>query len=665
MSGILALHHLDSRQVDPTDVQDMASLLQRRGPDGTGLWHEGPVGLGHTLLATTPELAFERQPVVDHASGCAITADVRLDNRDELLATLRLADGTDSIGDAGLILAAYLKWGDACAERLLGDFAFALWDPRARRLFCARDHMGMRPFYYHHTPGKLLAVASEPRAILVLERVPYRINEGRIADYLVNELEGIDKTSTFFEEVFRLPPAHTLVATDQGVSIRRYWTLEPGDELHLPSHEAYAEAFLEVFTEAVRCRLRSVGPVGAMLSGGMDSGSVVAVGRNLLAAEGHGPLRTYSAVGPDPATCVETRTIHAALTMDGLAPTLVRHDRLEELMPELDLLTWSLDEPFDDHMTLVRAVYLAAHRDGLKVVLDGVAGDTVLADGGYLMRLIRAGRWIKAYREAQGQNRFYGGAYPAWREFVRNARSALTPNKVRLALRRHTQHFRMRLRVTRRVRESHIRPSFADQVDLAARLRRLGSHALPNPHARIGVVRANVIDHPYLLVGRERYDRVGSAVGIEPRDPFMDRRVIGLCLRLPGHQAMRDGWPKAILRHAMSALLPPEVVWRAGKQHLGWAFTAALERAPETRCRQNPPRDADDARAYVARDRVAAVDGGSSAVVGVTRSDDRHWEIAHLAAWVRAFRDRPQPVGTPLRTMRQGGHTRSASEQAP
>ena len=353
MSGILALHHFDGRPVEPTDLRDMASLLERRGPDGTGLWHEGPVGLGHTLLATTPELAFERQPVVDHASGCAITADVRLDNRDDLLAALRLTDRADSVGDAGLLLAAYLAWGDACVERLLGDFAFALWDPRARRLFCARDHMGMRPLCYHHTPGKLLAVASEPRAILVLERVPYRINAGRIADYLVNELEGIDKTSTFFEGVYRLPPAHTLVATDQDVRIECYWTLEPGDELLLPSDEAYAEAFLEVFTEAVRCRLSSVGPVGAMLSGGMDSGSVVAVARGLLTAESRGPLRTYSAVGPDPATCVETRAIHAALTMDGLVPRMVRHDRLDELMPELDELTWNLDEPFDDHMTLV------------------------------------------------------------------------------------------------------------------------------------------------------------------------------------------------------------------------------------------------------------------------------------------------------------------------
>ena len=158
-------------------------------------------------------------------------------------------------GDAGLALAAYLEWGEGCVEHFLGDFAFAVWDPRHRRLFCARDHMGMRQLIYHHSPGRFFAFATEPRAILVLPQVPYRINEARIADYLVEELEGIDKTSTFFEEVYRLPPAHTLTVTPEGMRQRRYWALEAGPELRLASDDEYAEAFLEVFTEAVRCRL--------------------------------------------------------------------------------------------------------------------------------------------------------------------------------------------------------------------------------------------------------------------------------------------------------------------------------------------------------------------------------------------------------------------------
>src|SRR5690606_3709640 len=132
--------------------------------------------------------------------------------------------------------------------------------------------------------------------------------------------------------------AHALTVPASGMRSRKYWELHAGPLLRLPSDEAYSEAFLEVFTEAVRCRLRSAGPAGSMLSGGMDSGSVVAIASDLLAAQGRGPLPTFSAVGPDPGSCVETRAIHASLTMTGLAPTLVDHTRLDELAPDLERL---------------------------------------------------------------------------------------------------------------------------------------------------------------------------------------------------------------------------------------------------------------------------------------------------------------------------------------
>lgn len=281
MSGICGLFNLDGAPVAAEDLPGMAALLARRGPERCGAWQAGPVGLGHTLLATTPEAALERLPLEDPTSGCVVTADARLDNRGELLQALGLSDRAAVTGDGQLILAAYLRWGMACLERLRGDFAFALWDPRAMRLFCGRDHFGVRPLVYHHGPGRFFAFASEPRAVLVLPQTPYRINQGRIANHLVTQLEGIDKTSTFFEEVFRLPPAHALLVSPEGVRLWRYFSLEPGPELRLSSNEAYAEAFLEVFTEAVRCRLRGAATVGSMLSGGMDSGSVVAVARGL------------------------------------------------------------------------------------------------------------------------------------------------------------------------------------------------------------------------------------------------------------------------------------------------------------------------------------------------------------------------------------------------
>jgi asparagine synthase (glutamine-hydrolysing) len=573
MSGILGLFNQDSAPVTATELTRMASLLTRRGPDRTGIWHAGAIGLVQTLLATTPELALEHQPFRHAESGCVISADVRLDNRPELLANLGIdAERAPRIGDAEVILTAYLTWGEACVEHLLGDFAFAIWDPRRQSLLCARDHFGMRPLYYHHTPGRFFAFASEPRAILVLPRVPYRINESRIADFLVSQLEGIDKTSSFFEEVYRLTPAHVLTVTPDAMKQRRYWTLEPGPELRLSSSEAYAEAFLEVFTEAVRCRLRSAGSVGSMLSGGMDSGSVVAVARGLLAEEGRGPLPTFSAVGPDSEHCVETRTIRAAITMEGLAPHLISYAELQPWLPELQELTWDADEPFDAQMTLVRTLYLAAHRRGIKVMLDGVAGDLVLGEGSYLARLLRRGRWRTAYREAVAQNRFWGGAYPAWRELYHAARSALVPHLVR----RLAAPLRARQRLRREMPDSPICPRFAERIRLGERLESLGRHGSSGVSQSYSLERAQAIEHPYLTVGRERYDRVASAVAVEPRDPFLDLRLVDLCLSLPGEQRLADGWPKVVLRRAMAGRLPEAVRWRRGKEHLGWLFNTAL-----------------------------------------------------------------------------------------
>jgi asparagine synthase (glutamine-hydrolysing) len=640
MSGIFGLFNQDGAPVRGVDLAAMASLLERRGPDRTGTWHEGAIGLGHTLLATTPELVFEHQPLRHAESGCVISADVRLDNRAELLASLGIAaERAASVGDAEIILTAYLTWGEPCVERLLGDFALAIWDPRRRTLFCARDHFGMRPLYYHHTPGRFVAIASEPRAILVLPQTPYRINEGRIADFLVSQLEGIDRTSTFYEEVYRLPPAHTVTVTPEGMQQRRYWTLEPGPELRLPSNEAYAEAFLDVFTEAVRCRLRSVGPVGSMLSGGMDSGSVVAVARGLLAEEGRGPLPTFSAVGPNPETCIETRTIHAALTMCGLDPYIVSRGQLDGLMPELEELTWNLDEPFDNHMTLPRAIYLAAHRQGLKVLLDGIGGDLVLSDASHLSRLVRAGRWLAAYREAAGQTAFYGNGYPVRRQLHLSARTAFIPNPFRRLGRRLLGHRRLE----RVVRESMINRGFAGRVSLAERLKVLYDHRPSGLLPSYGVERAQVIEHPYVAVGRERFDRVAAAVAIEPRDPFLDRRVATFCLALPGEQTLSGGWPKAILRHAMTGRLPDAVRWRRGKEHLGWSFTMALMDRMRDRMRLGIEGHSDVIALYLDADKLREA-CQSYFAAGDSAHAERVYDAAHLGSWLRGHGDRPRPL---------------------
>lgn len=634
MSGILGILNLDGAPAATTDLAAIASLLERRGPDGTGLWSEGSAGLGHTRLTTTPELAFEHQPVAHVASGCVITADVRLDNREELLGALGLSGPSGDHGDAGLILEAYLAWGEACVNRFLGDFAFAIWDPRRRAMFGARDHFALRPFYYHHTPGRCFVFASEPRAILVLPQVPYQINEGRIADCLVPSLEWIDNTSTFFEHIYRLPPAHAVTVTAEGMNVRRYWTLEPGPELRLSSNEAYAEALREVLTEAVRSRLRGAGRVGSMLSGGLDSGSIVAVASGLLLADARPPLPTFSGVGPDPDTCIETRTIHTALAMEGLEPHLVDYTALESLMPELEELSWNLDEPFDFSMVLLRAMYLSARRQGVRVLLDGAGSDLVWNEGTYVLRLFRQGHWVRAWREAWRREQFFGFRQPLAGP-LRSARAALTPDVVR--------RLKRRLLATRRaesmVRQSIISPEFARRVGLGDRLEKLDQSYGIEWKSDLRQEHAASI-HPNVTGGVERYGRVASAVGVEPRDPFLDRRVVAFGVSLPGDQLLDGGWPKAILRRAMAGRLPDDVRWRRGKPHLGWTFVTALAKARVARMQAEEVRVWEALRPYVDR---AALQAAWRGHFDDGDPDDaaRVFGALNLSAWLEGAAGRP------------------------
>src|SRR5690625_2153589 len=214
----------------------MAASMAHRGPDGISAWADGPVGLAHCAMHTTPEAEHERQPLADPLSGCVITADARIDNREELLRILRPtpSDG-EVITDVDLILAAYLRWGTSAPEHLVGDFAFAVWDPREQHLFCTRDHIGIKPFYYH-LDGKTLYFGSEIKAIRSVAGPGFDINEERVAEFIAKQ--AISPDSTFFVNIYRLPSSHSLVVrTDGRHDIKRYWALDPDKETAFATDE--------------------------------------------------------------------------------------------------------------------------------------------------------------------------------------------------------------------------------------------------------------------------------------------------------------------------------------------------------------------------------------------------------------------------------------------
>lgn len=160
MSGITGIYHLDGRPVDPALLRRMTDIIGHRGPDGAGYWLDGPVGLGHRMLHPTPESLRETQPLLDETGNLCLTLDGRVDNREELRTALE-DKGTKlrTDTDAELVLQAYECWGEECPKKIIGDFVFVIWDGRMRQLFCARDPLGVKPFYYY-TDGRTFLYGS-------------------------------------------------------------------------------------------------------------------------------------------------------------------------------------------------------------------------------------------------------------------------------------------------------------------------------------------------------------------------------------------------------------------------------------------------------------------------------------------------------------------------
>jgi len=572
MSAVVGLYCLDGRAADRVYLDRMVESVAHRGPDAAGVWRDGPIGLGHRMLWTTPESLDEQLPLMNALGNVIVTADARIDNRDELVAALGVERGRlGEISDGELILRAYERWGEDSPKRLLGDFAFAVWDARRRTLFCARDHCGVKPFYYYQSE-KTFLFASEVKALLGTGEVPRRLNQVRVADYLAGIFD--DQASTFYRGVFRLPAGHSMTVCRDEARVRPYCRLDPSREIRLGSDEDYADAFRERFNEAVRCRLRSVFQVGSLLSGGLDSSSIVSTARRMLGQAGDRQLHTFSAVFPglpevDLKQIDERRFVDAVLAMGDLTPHYVRADRLSPLH-DLDRVFWHEDEAcLTPNLYMHWALYGAAHRQDVRVLLDGIDGDTTVSHGlEYLGELARGGKVAALGREVMALSRRHKQA--PRRILWQFGLSPLVPAPAK--------------RIWRTVRRGHprpwglntvINPAFARRVGLAERAEAVqGKRETPARSARENHWRE--LNSPLLPYALEVADKAAAAFSLEPRYPFFDRRLIEFCLALPAEQKLRQGWTRFVMRRAMAAVLPDDVCWRTGKANLSPNFKRRL-----------------------------------------------------------------------------------------
>ncbi len=558
--------------------------LARRGPDGQHIWTQTTVGLVYAALHSTPESLNERQPRSLDGK-IWITADARIDNRHELR-TLLASKGTyisRLASDTEYILRAYDMWEQNCVAYLIGDFAFAIWDTRQNTLFCARDHLGVRLFYYYDD-HRMFVFGSEMSGILALLPVKPSIFEPRIADYLVQELEGIDTTCTFYDGIRRLPPGHAIVVHEGKVSINNYWRMQAQPAIRYRHDAEYAEGFLEKFSEAVRCRLRAASPsqVACMLSGGLDSSSIVGIARDYYRQEGLGNFRALSALAhAEDKTDIESHFINVVLAEGHLESIAIRPDEIEKYSEELSYLLENTTDLYDHWMQVPQLMYILAQKHNIKVVLTGIGGDEFAGlPPSYPSYLLRAGHFRRALNEIQGLHRFYSRASTdTVTDAIRYAYHAFTPAKIHL-LRQRLMSQRW---YSRALERTVIRPSFAERINLHERLLRLWETTNPVRHPNLLSEQLGLVHHPYLAAGLERYNRVGSAYGVETRHPYTDKRLIEFLLAIPPEQLTCDGLPKILVRRTMNNVLTDEVRFRRGIQHLGWQFQTAQFQLESTR----------------------------------------------------------------------------------
>ena len=545
MSGFVGILQRDRRPIDAARFGALAGSLAFRAPDGTRTWHLHGIGLAHARLVTDPARDGEPQPLaLDDRFW--IAGHVHLDARDELIGLLCHSERSEEsrhASDAALVLRAYRAWGDACLDRLHGDFAFALWDEREQRLFCARDRFGVRPFFY--AAGADAFVFGNTLECLRRDRaVDLRLDEAAIADYLVfGHLREPERS--FFAGIRRLPAAHSLVATAGSVTVRRYWSLPVEDELRHRDPREYVGEFAALLGRAVADRAPP-GSVALHLSGGLDSGCIgAALAGKFPGAAAHGAAHGFC-IGWNSAF-EDPEPGFARLSAQALGLPLSIHEEPDcEPLKGWDDFARIEPEPSYDiyrQLTVDSLAPVAAHA---RVALDGQGGDEVF------QREYVLDEWRRA---------------PLFRLLGDVARTfAATGTRPPLGLREQPASASI---------PEWLDPRWRNELGLDERLHRLGAdvpdRALPRARARARLT--SPLWGPYF----ESYDAGLTRAAVEVRWPLLDERLVSFALRLPPFP-----WTlgKHLQREAIRGQVPPAISERPKTALAGDPLAAFLVRQP-------------------------------------------------------------------------------------
>ena len=556
MSLIAGLVRFDGAPVDRSWIDRIAGRIGARAPDGVTITCLESACFIEGRLDVVA--GSERRPIleVDQDDRVSFLFDGRLDNRADLAAAL---DADPRLTDVQLAARAFRKWGADAGLHLLGDLAFAIWEPAERRLTLIRDTAGVRMLMVREGPG-WIAFASAIDVLAVIPPAP-SINEGMLAEHLSAFIANTSET--VFLGIHRVPPGHRLVVTDRAQNLRRYWQPDPGRSLAYRRDEEYEEHLRSLLREAVGARMRTSAAVGVMLSGGVDSSAVTALGADLcrtqsvpaagleafsISVDGHTDERAY----------FEAVTKSHGVVSHRLGASLpCRGQFRDETARDLEV------QVFPHAPTLDRLRVLARDR-GVRALLTGNGGDDWLGPSSWAMadHLARGAFGALATRlreETRSED------FPGWRLTLHAIAWPWLPDVGRRLVRRASGRERP---------ASWIEPAFAARVALQDRVARR------RPALRFPTFEQDDIWYEgtsgTLVHAIESASRGVAHFGLDHWHPYFDRRVVEFGLALPANQRWRDGRAKDLLRRATAPWLPAAVVGRVTNPSADHALAQAI-----------------------------------------------------------------------------------------
>ena len=539
----------------PDILAHMNTLQAHRGPDGQGMWHEEGVGLAHRRLSIIDLSNAAAQPMKSCADRYVVTFNGEIYNFKKLLNELKSEYEFNPHSDTSILAPLYDKYGKDMLTRLSGIFAFALWDRKTKTLFAARDHAGIKPFYYTQT-AKGLAFASELKALYQLEGVDCTLNSLALRSHLTYLWSpGED---TMFNGIKKLLPGHCITAQNNKISVEQWFHEEALQQYALAPHELTAQALQQQLDDAVQRQLMSDVPVGAFLSGGVDSSAVVAS----MAKQTKQPFNTY---------CISFRG--AGMAEEGFSEDILyarqvaeRYNlNLHELemsadstLSELADMAYLLDEPqADPAPVFVRKISAFAREQGDKVLLSGTGGDDIFSGYRRHLALHRFRHWwhvpqpvraavlgtLQVSSKLIGRQRRLDKLcsilqQPSAMQALLSSYQYTQPNTVRQLLK--------------------IAPPATQQDYL--------QHQIASLPKNISLLQATLMSEQYGFLPDHNLnytDKMGMAEGIEIRVPFLDPHLMAYASRLSNSQRIKGREMKWLLKKSQESRLPHDVLYRS------------------------------------------------------------------------------------------------------